>query len=212
MHCCRPPSSTAGQRSRAQTHVQCLHQSLILQTPDQRCRPEAPCRRPPSRPDGGMLGASIRMGFPGGASDKNPPASAGDVRDAGSIPGSGRSPGGGHGNPLQGSCLENPVDGGAWWATVHSVAKSRTPLSDLVQGENRDKGSALKPCCALNDAGVRCASPNCRIKLLYSLPPGCHVCESSLSSVPLCPRFCLVVSTNRGPGNAVVFTLKKAHV
>ena len=55
---------------------------------------------------------------------KNPPASAGDLRDAGSIPGSGRSPGEGHGNPLQYSCLENPMDRGAWWATGHGVAKS----------------------------------------------------------------------------------------
>ena len=125
-------------------HVQCLHQSLILQTPVQRRRPEAPCRRPPSRPDGRMLGASIRTGFPGGASGKNRPASAGDVRDAGSVPGSGRSPGGEHGNPLQYSCLENPTDRGAWWATVHKVSKSRTPLSNLVQCENRDKGSVLK--------------------------------------------------------------------
>ena len=46
---------------------------------------------------------------------KNPPANAGDVRDAGSILGSGRSPGGGHGHPLQYSCLENPMDRGAWW-------------------------------------------------------------------------------------------------
>ena len=57
---------------------------------------------------------------------KDPPANAGDVRDTGSIPGSGRSPGGGHGNPLQYSCLENPVDRGAWQATVHRVAKSQT--------------------------------------------------------------------------------------
>ena len=57
---------------------------------------------------------------------KNLPASPGDVRDAGSILGSGRSPGGGHGNPLQDSCLENPVDRGAWRATVYRVAKSRT--------------------------------------------------------------------------------------
>ena len=55
-------------------------------------------------------------------------ASAGDVRDAGSIPGSGRSPGGGHGNPLQYSCLKNPMDRGAWGATVHGVAKSQTLL------------------------------------------------------------------------------------
>ena len=59
---------------------------------------------------------------------KNPPAKAGDIRDGGSIPGSERCPGGGHGNPLQCSCLENPTDGGAWRATVHGVAKSRTRL------------------------------------------------------------------------------------
>ena len=57
---------------------------------------------------------------------KNAPANAGDVRDAGSIPGSGKSPGGGHGNPLQYSCLENPTDRGAWQATIHRVAKSQT--------------------------------------------------------------------------------------
>ena len=48
---------------------------------------------------------------------KDPPANAGDVRGAGLIPGSGRTPGGGHGNPLQYSCLENPMDRGAWWST-----------------------------------------------------------------------------------------------
>ena len=68
------------------------------------------------------------MGFPGGSVVKNTPASAGDIRDTGLIPGSGRSPGGGHGNPLQYSCLKNPMDRGAWWATVHGVTKSRTQL------------------------------------------------------------------------------------
>jgi len=62
---------------------------------------------------------------------KNPPAKAGDRRDPGSIPGSGRSPGEGHGNPLQYSCLENPVDRGAWQATVHRISKSRTQLKRL---------------------------------------------------------------------------------
>ena len=57
---------------------------------------------------------------------KNPPANTGDARDAGSIPRSGRSPGGGHGNPLQYSCLENSMDRGAWQAIVHGVTKSRT--------------------------------------------------------------------------------------
>ena len=59
---------------------------------------------------------------------KNPPANAGDV---GLIPGSGRSPGGGHGKPLQYSYLENLTGGGLWWATVHSVAKSQTQLKQL---------------------------------------------------------------------------------
>ena len=62
---------------------------------------------------------------------KNLPANAGDVRDTGSVPGAGRSPGGGHGNPLQYSCLENPMDGRAWWATVQGVMKSRTLLKQL---------------------------------------------------------------------------------
>ena len=57
---------------------------------------------------------------------KNPPANAGNARDAGLICGLGRSPGGGNVNPLQYSCLENPTDRGAWWATVHGVAESRT--------------------------------------------------------------------------------------
>ena len=59
---------------------------------------------------------------------KNPPANAGDIGDVGSIPGLGRSPGGGHGSPLQYSCLYDPVDRGVWWATVHRVAKSQTRL------------------------------------------------------------------------------------
>ena len=57
---------------------------------------------------------------------KSLPANAGDLRDEGLIPGLGRSPGGGNGNPLQYSCQENPMDRGAWWATVHVVAKSQT--------------------------------------------------------------------------------------
>ena len=60
---------------------------------------------------------------------KNLPANTGDIRDLGLILGSGRSPGGGHGNPIQFSCLENPMDRGAWQATIHEVAKSWTRLS-----------------------------------------------------------------------------------
>ena len=57
---------------------------------------------------------------------KNQPAKAGDIRDSGLTPGSERSPGGGHSNPLQYSCLENPMDGGAWWPAVQRVTKSWT--------------------------------------------------------------------------------------
>ena len=64
---------------------------------------------------------------------KNPPASAGDVRVAGSIPGSERSPGRGHGNPLQYSCLENPTDRGAWQAAVPRVTQSPAQLNDLAR-------------------------------------------------------------------------------
>ena len=65
-------------------------------------------------------------GFPNGSGVKTPPA---DTGDTGSIPGSGRSPGGEHGYPLQYSCLENPMDRGTWWATFQRVAKSQTRLS-----------------------------------------------------------------------------------
>ena len=63
------------------------------------------------------------MGFPGGSDNKEPGCNAGDL---GSIPGSKRSSGEGNGNPLQYSCLENPMDGGAWRTTVHGVAESNT--------------------------------------------------------------------------------------
>ena len=59
----------------------------------------------------------------------NPPAHVGDIRDSGLVLGWGRSPGEGHGNPLQDSSLENPMDRGAWWATVHGAAESGTRLS-----------------------------------------------------------------------------------
>ena len=62
---------------------------------------------------------------------KNLPVNAGDVRDAGSIPGSGRSPGGRHNNPLQYSCLENPMDRGAWQAAVHGITQSWTRLKQF---------------------------------------------------------------------------------
>ena len=92
-----------------------------------------------------------RESFPVAPVVQNPPASAGDRRDAGSILGSGKSPGEGHGNPLQYSCLENPMDRGAWWATAHRVSKGRTRLSDLARthtplgtwGDRANEGSSL---------------------------------------------------------------------
>ena len=72
----------------------------------------------------------IYMGLPGGSVIKNLPASAGDAGDMGSTPESGRSPGGRNGDPFQYSCLENPVDRGTLWTTVHGIAKHRTQLSN----------------------------------------------------------------------------------
>ena len=71
----------------------------------------------------------ITIEYPGGSEGKAPACNAGDP---GSIPGLGSSPGEGNGNPLQYSCLENPMDGRAWWATVHGVAKSWARLSKLT--------------------------------------------------------------------------------
>ena len=69
------------------------------------------------------------LSFPSGARGKEPACQCRRLTEVGSIPGWGRSPGGANGNPLQYSCLENPMDRGAWWATVCGVAKSRTGLS-----------------------------------------------------------------------------------
>ena len=74
---------------------------------------------------------------------KNPPTNAGDIRDTSSIPGSGRSPGAGHGNPLQYSCLENPRLGGAWWAAVYGVARSQTRLKQLSSSSSSSSSNML---------------------------------------------------------------------
>ena len=67
----------------------------------------------------GLGGLSVLMGFPAGSVGKESAGNAGDAREMGLIPGLGRSPGGGYGNPLQSSCLENPIDRGAWCAIVY---------------------------------------------------------------------------------------------
>ena len=78
---------------------------------------------------------------------KSPSANAGDSRNVGSIPGSGRSPGGGNVHPLQYSCLENPMDRRAWQATIHGVTKSQTQLSkhnhDLRHSERLSEGKNI---------------------------------------------------------------------
>ena len=81
------------------------------------------------------------MGFPGGSVVKNPPAGVGDV---GLIPRLGKYSIRGHGNSLQYSCLENPMDRGAWWSTVHGVTKSRTQLSDSMHAISCNGGKFEK--------------------------------------------------------------------
>ena len=94
---------------------------------DQRARTHSasPCWRAQGSPQWFLPAAQQWPGFSGGSVGKESTFSAGD---AGLIPGLGRSPGGGRGNPLQDSCLENPVDRGAWWATVQRVVKSQTQV------------------------------------------------------------------------------------
>ena len=77
-----------------------------------------------------LKGVIQRREFPDGSVVKNLLGNSGDSGDMGSIPGLGKSPGGGNSNPLQYSFLENPMDRGAWWATVHCVAKSQIQLND----------------------------------------------------------------------------------
>ena len=78
---------------------------------------------------------------------KNPSASAGDMRDEGSILGPGRAPGGGHGNPRQYSCLGNSMDREAWQTTVHRVAQSQTQLKQLSMNTGEGNGTPLQYSC-----------------------------------------------------------------
>ena len=91
---------------------------VTFPTEDKVCRQVLPCKE-----------FNGTFAFPGSSEIKESACNAGDV---GLIPGLGRSPGEGNGNPLQYSCLENPMDRRAWWATVHGIAKSRTRLSDFA--------------------------------------------------------------------------------
>ena len=116
---------------------------------------------------------------------KNPPANARDVRDAGSFPGSGRSPGEGYSSPLQCSCLENPMERGAWQAIVHRVAQSRTPLKRLSTHALGRSGnpsgflvvtrclSCSKPCGILvPQPGIQSMSPALQTRFLTTGSPG----------------------------------------
>ena len=97
---------------------------------------------------------------------KNSPANVGDIRDAGSIPGSGRSPEGGHGNPFCYTCLENHRDGGAWWATVLGVAKSwiqlKRPSTDFAIHPECGQGQvhSIPSACPVTHAGTSARSRN----------------------------------------------------
>ena len=126
-----PTSLTSEARNGSFKHQPCWFQKARNPpVPDSHSARER--HRPEQKPPGQLsLTSAERYGdywvFPGGSAVKNPPASAGD---AGFIPGSGSSPGEGSSNPLQYSCLGNPMDRGAWWATVHGVAKSQTQQSN----------------------------------------------------------------------------------
>ena len=99
---------------------------------------------------------------------KNPSADVGDIRDVGSIPGSGRSPGGGHGNPLQYSCLKNPMDGGAWRAIVHGVAKVGQDWSNWARMQVLSGLTMQKAYSFLSDQESRClgSGPSSTIHLV----------------------------------------------
>ena len=108
------------------------------------------------------------MVFPGGAAVKNLPAKAGGMV---SIPGSGRSPGEGNGNPLQYSCLENSMDRGAWWATVHRVTKSQTWLST----HTHTRAGSQRPANSKGLTGVVGSTASC-----FHARPLPHICSQKL--------------------------------
>ena len=116
---------------------------------------------------------TLAAGFPGGSEVKVSACNAGDL---GLIPGLGRSPGEGNGNPLQCSCLENPRDGGAWWATVHGVAKSWTQLSDFTSLHSGcSVGSALDIWGATVEMRRLCRRSRKRLYLLGLERLGVHM-------------------------------------
>ena len=107
---------------------------------------------------------------------KNSPANAGDIRDAGLIPGSGRYPGGGHGNPLQYSCLENPMDRGAWQAAVHACLVSQ-PCLTLCDPMDCQRGSSVHGHFSGKNTGVGCHALLRGIFLTQGLNTGLMYCR-----------------------------------
>ena len=99
---------------------------------------------------------------------KNLPANAGDVRDVGLLPGSGRSPGEGNGNPFQYSCLNNPMDRGAWQATVHRLTKSQTRLKGLSMHIGISLLNSFVLCLAAQLCPILCDPVDCS-------PPGSSI-------------------------------------
>ena len=134
-----------------------------------------------------------RTSFPGGASDKEP------ASDAGSIPGLGRCPGGEHAIPLQCSCLENPMDRGAWQAMVHEVTKSQTKLQRLsthIHVGRQRITEAVGP-----KSGHQPSSAQNSSEALASLPPTAHKASSHASdSPPHCLALCTPCQPHRLPG------------
>ena len=128
------------------------------------------------------------FGFPGSSGGKESACSVGGM---GSIPGSGRCAGGGHGNPLQYSCLENSMDGGAWWATVHRVAKNLVQLSDfhftsVVFTKDRLWGQIsmrLTLSILMNKPGGFSSRRRSLTKAEFHLP-GCHKTKANLCCNP----------------------------
>ena len=112
---------------------------------------------------------------------KNPPASAGDIRDVASIPGSGRSPAGGHGNPLQYSFLENPMDRGAWWAPIHRITKSQIWLKWLSMQCNQSFISIAQLGLTLCDP-MDCSTPGFPVYHQLLALAQTHVIESVMPS------------------------------
>ena len=139
---------------------------------------------------------------------KNSPANAGDMS---SIPGSGRSPGGGHGHPVPYSCLENPMDRGAWRARVLGLTKSQTRLKRTEHAlTGRSDHAYLTPFS--QDLGTRTPTPSCFTGCNRPLP--CYICAlSHLSRVRLCnPTDCSACSTLTGPSSPVQQALVQAMI